>query len=62
VERLATSFGYTTDELRNQSFPFWEAYRILSYLGPRSLSRRWRVLRRRVRNSLAPRRQSRTKK
>ena len=62
VERLATSFGYTSADLRNQSFPFWESYRILSHLGPRSLSRRWRVLRRRVRNSLLPGRQTRTKK
>ena len=54
VERLATSFGYTSADLHNRSFPLWEPYRILSHLGPRSLSRRWRVVRRHVRNSLLP--------
>jgi Sulfotransferase family len=61
VERLATSFGYTSADLRNQSFPLWEPYRILSHLGPRSLSRSWRVLRRHVRNNLLPGAQARAK-
>ena len=59
VERLATSFGYSRDDLRNESFSLWEPYRILSHFGPRSLSRRWRVLRRRARNRLIPGRQRR---
>ena len=61
VERLAMSLGYARDDLRNQSVPFWEPYRILSHLGPRSLSRRWRVLRRRVRNRLLPGRPGRAR-
>jgi hypothetical protein len=61
VRMLATSFGYTSAELDNESFPFWEPYRMLSNLGTRSLSRRWRVWRRRVRNNLFPNKQTRMK-
>lgn len=50
VERLASSFGYSSDDLHNKSYPLWGPYRLLSHLGPRSLSRRWRVLRRHIRN------------
>lgn len=62
VEELAATFGYTSDDLSNQSTPFWEIHRILSHLEPRSLSRRWRVVRRRARNRLLPGRRIRTKK
>jgi hypothetical protein len=61
VEELATSFGYTSADLRNRSTLFWEPYRILSHFGPRSLSRRWRVSRRRIRNSLFPSKQAQAK-
>jgi hypothetical protein len=52
VERLALSFGYAGADLQNRTFPLWEPYRILSHVGPQSLSRRWRVLRRLLRNRL----------
>jgi hypothetical protein len=55
VERLALSYGYATVDLQNRSFPLWEPYRILSHFGPQSLARRWRVLRRHIRNRLPPR-------
>jgi hypothetical protein len=62
VERLAASFGYSETDLSNRTFPLWGMYRILSYLGPRSLSSRWRVLRRYVRNSLLPIKPTQTEK
>jgi hypothetical protein len=62
VAELATSFGYARADLQNRSSLFWEPYRILSHLGRRSLLRRWRVLRRRIRNSLFPERHVEAKK
>lgn len=50
VKRLAGSFGYTDDDLLNRSYPLWGLYRTLSQVGRQSLSRRWRVLRRQIRN------------
>jgi hypothetical protein len=52
VEKLALSYGYASVELRNRSSPLWEPYRILSHFGPKSLARRWRVMRRHIRNRL----------
>ncbi len=54
VARLAATFGYTEADLSNQSIPLWVPYRVLASLGPRSLSSRWRALRRYVRNRRDP--------
>ena len=50
VERLACSFGYSSDDLVNRSYPLWSLYRMMSQLDKRALSSRWRVLQRRLRN------------
>jgi hypothetical protein len=50
AQQLAQYFGYQPEEMENETFALWPAYRSIARLDPRYWAARWRNVRRTLRN------------